>query len=98
MPDQIQFWRAGEWTMVYLNGELETYGEHYHADEWLQGRCGVVVIEDQDSCSVPDGHSPLHLLAEAEANMELRQERKAEAARLRKQAETLRERARELEK
>lgn len=67
--DDIQFWQAGDWTMVYLNGELVVHGDHYHADEWLQERCGVVVVYDDHSASLPDGRNPVHLLAEAEENM-----------------------------
>lgn len=89
VADDIQFWRAGEWTMVYLNGELVMHGDHYHADEWLQQRCGVVVVVDDDSASVPDGFHPVGLLAEAEENLRTAAEVKAEAERKREQARAL---------
>lgn len=89
MTDDIQFWQAGEWTMVYLNGELVCHGDHYHADEWLQQRCGVVVVYDDDSASVPDGHHPVHLLAEAEENRSTAKELKLAAERKREQARQL---------
>lgn len=89
MADSIEFWRAGEWTMVYLNGELVCHGDHYHADEWLQKRMGVVVVDDECNASIPDGHRPVHLLAEAEENMRLANERKEDAQRKREQARAL---------
>lgn len=89
MTDDIQFWRADEWTMVYLNGELVCHGDHYHADEWLQARCGVVTVDDDDNASIPDGHHPLHLLAEAEENRKT-------AAELKRAIEAKREKARRL--
>lgn len=94
--DEIEFWVSGEWTMVYLNGELVTYGDSYHADEWLQERCGVVTVNDDASSSVPDGHNPIRSLAEvraAEAEREtLKREafkKRAEAAQLIAEAEKL---------
>lgn len=98
MTDEIEFWQAGEWTMVYLNGELQRAGDHYLADEWLQQHFGVVVVDDPDSCSVPDGHHALKLLDEARESLRLDQERKEQAAELRRQAEELCERAKDLEK
>ena len=89
MTDDIQFWQAGEWTMVYLNGELVRHGDHYLADEWLQERVGVVIVQDDDHASVPDGHHPVHLLAEAQGNRALAEERRTGAARLREQAAAL---------
>lgn len=77
--DEIEFWQAGEWTMVYLNGELQWAGDHYLADEWLQERCGVTVVEDEDSVSVPDGHNALETLDEARAALDARAARHAEA-------------------
>lgn len=89
MNDSIEFWRSGEWTMVYLNGELVKYGDHYHADEWLQGRCGVRIVDDERGACIPDGHNPVELLAEAEQNMRTAEE-------LKLAAEAKRERARAL--
>jgi hypothetical protein len=86
VADDIQFWRAGEWTLVYLNGELVVHGDHYHADEWLADRCGVVIVDDDENSSVPDGHRPVRLLAEAEENRRTAAGLKAEAERKREQA------------
>lgn len=71
--DSIEFWQSGEWTMVYLNGELVKFGDSYHADEWLQERYGVVVVQEPeaDAC-IPDGLNPFKTLAEAKAEVQRR--------------------------
>lgn len=84
--DEIEFWQAGEWTMVYLNGELVCHGDHYHADEWLQQRAGVKVIEDGGNFSVPDGHHPVQKLADVYAAMDEAAERTCRAEEIRRQA------------
>jgi hypothetical protein len=43
---KIEFHVDGEWTAVYLDGELVRVGDHYLADEWLQERAGVKVVCD----------------------------------------------------
>lgn len=89
MSDSIEFWQSGEWTMVYLNGELVMHGDHYHADEWLQERCGVVIVDDEKGACIPDGHNPVRLLAEAEENMRTAKELKRAAEAKRDQARAL---------
>lgn len=89
MTDEIEFWKAGEWTMVYFNGELVCYGDHYHADEWLQKRCGVKVVQDDASFSVPDSHHPIEDLAEVKAAMDEADQRVKRAEALRRQAADL---------
>lgn len=52
----IEFWRHGDWTMVYKDGRLEQAGDHYLADEWLQSLCNVVVVDDEaGDCMDSDG-------------------------------------------
>lgn len=75
--------------MVYLNGELVVSGDHYHADEWLTERFGVVVIDDEEGDCIPDGHHAVQLLAEAEEN-------RATRLTLEQAAEAKREQARQL--
>lgn len=96
MADKIQFRLSGEWTMVYLNGVLVKYGDHYQADEWLQERCGVEVVDDEAGICIPDGHHPIELLAEVEENERAAAEvkeradaKRAEAARLLAEAEEI---------
>jgi hypothetical protein len=79
VSDSVQFRRSGEWTMVYLNGQLQLAGDHYHADEWLQEHCGVEVVDDEAGLCIPDGHSALRTLAEVEA-AELEYARRSEVA------------------
>lgn len=89
MSDEIEFWQAGEWTMVYFNGELVCYGDHYHADEWLQRRCGVKLVQDDASFSVPDGRNPLKSLAEVRAAMDQAADRTRRAEAIRAEAAAL---------
>lgn len=95
--DEIEFWQSGEWTMVYLNGELVKYGDHYHADEWLQEQVGVRVVEDDAGFSVPDGRNPIEDLAEVKASMDAAAERSAAAERKRAEARALLEEADQIE-
>lgn len=95
--DEIEFWQCGEWTMVYLNGKLVKYGDHYHADEWLQEQVGVRVVEDDDGFSAPDGHNPIKDLAEVKANKIAAAERDAAAERKRAEARALLEEADRIE-
>jgi hypothetical protein len=92
---EIQFWRSGEWTGVYLNGTLVRYGDHYLADEWLQERHGVKVI-DSDAW-VPDGRSPLRTMAEVVAEEDRRAALRIRAEGLRRQANDLAAEAERLE-
>lgn len=87
LGDEIQFWRAGEWTGVYVNGKLARHGDHYLADEWLQERCGVKIV-DSDAW-VPDGVQPFITLAEVENEEERRAALKIQAEGLRRQAEEM---------
>lgn len=96
MADEIEFWQAGGWTMVYLNGELVRSGDHYLADEWLQERAGVVVIDDETNASVPDGHNPVTTLAEARVNRDAHRERMRQAEEMRVRAAALLAEANEL--
>lgn len=86
--DKIEFWQAGEWTMVYLNGQLVTHGDHYLADEWLQEYVSVTVVQDDDGgkFAMVDDHTPHRRLADAAAAREAAEDRKARAEKLRAQA------------
>lgn len=97
MADDIQFWVVGEWTMVYLNGELQRAGDSYLADEWLQQRCGVVTVYDATGDCMADDRTAHPALSTAIANRDARQERTKRADELRRQAEQLMNEAKELE-
>ena len=90
MSDSIEFWQSGEWTMVYLNGELVKYGDSYHADEWLQERCNVVIVQEPEAnACIPDGHNPFKTLAEAKAEEQRRADAKLDAEAKRAKARQL---------
>ena len=97
VADDIQFWQAGEWTMVYLNGHLVVHGDHYHADEWLRERCSVVVVQDDGNASIPDGHTPVRQLSEARLNLARKQNNLHYADELRAKARALMTEADQLE-
>lgn len=88
MADDIQFWRHGDRTIVYLNGDLAQSGDHFDADEWLQSHVGVTHVDDRDGFCM-DGHAVVTTVEEAFA-------RKAEAKRRRENAEELRRQAQEM--
>ena len=89
MTDKIQFRRVQDWTVVYVNGQFAKAGDHYLADEWLQERCGVEVVDDDAGLCIPDGHNPLKTLAEVEAAELDLAERQERARRLREQGAEL---------
>lgn len=84
---EIQFWRSGEWTGVYVDGNLVRSGDHYLADEWLQARYGVKVIDSDDW--IPDGRNPLADLDAVEAETARRERLRAVAQEKRDQAASL---------
>lgn len=86
---EIEFWRSGEWTMVYHNGELVMAGDHYHADDWLQGLCGVTVVEDDAGVCIPDGRNAIKTLTEVKRREDERLVRLREASEKRQAAEEL---------
>jgi len=97
MSDHIQFRQSGEWTMVYLNGELVRSGDHYLADEWLQEHVGVEVVYDEAGICIPDGHNALRTLAEVEEAERAAAVRAEAAAKKRAEAQRLLAEAEEIE-
>lgn len=94
----IQFWRSGDWTMVYEAGKLVRAGDHYHADEWLQERMGVTVVDDEAGVCIPDGHNALKTLDQVMQAQRDREARMARAAEKRQEASQLLEEAAALER
>lgn len=90
---EIEIHRLDEWSGLYLNGELQVHGDHYHADEWLYDRFGVKVVEDSRGWLLPDGSTPRQTLAEVYAARDERERAKAEAARLRAEADEIERKA-----
>lgn len=93
LSDRIQFRRYGEWTMVYLNGKLIRAGDHYLADEWLQQRYAVEVVDDDKGLCMTNLREAVPTLAEVEAIERRDAEAIAEADRLRDEARKLLDRA-----
>jgi hypothetical protein len=97
MSSTIQFWRSGDWTMVYEDGRLIRAGDHYLADEWLQERVGVTVVDDEAGVCIPDGHHALESLDEVMAAQRALEDRREGAAAKRAEAVRLMEEAAALE-
>lgn len=97
MADEIEFWHSDQWTMVYLNGELQLAGPHYLADKWLQARFNVRCVEDDEGYCIPDGKHALESLAEVRAAMRADEERVVAAAAKRAEARRLLIEAEEIE-
>lgn len=96
--DQIEFWVVGEWTVVYLNGDMIRAGNSYLADEWLQEYVGIKVVDDTRSLCLPDGRNPVRDLDQLRVIEEQADARAALAAEKRAQAEALLAEATQLEK
>jgi hypothetical protein len=84
--------------MVYEDGKLIRAGDHYLADEWLQERVGVTVVDDEAGVCIPDGHHALPTLAEVMEAQRAREDRLANAAEKRQQASRLLDEAAALER
>ena len=58
--------------MVYLNGDLQMAADSYHADEWLQERYGVEVIQDDAMVCMLTDHTARKTLADVHAEADRR--------------------------
>jgi len=94
---KIEFWRSQDWTMVYEDGQLVKSGDHYLADEWLQAKMGVVVVDDEAGVCIPDGHHAIASLAEVMERVRERHARLDEASDKRAEAKRLLDEAKALE-
>lgn len=92
MPD-IEFHVADEWTAVYLDGKLQTVGDSYLADEWLQGYVGVKVVQVVQDDAFMRGGSSSNTVAKTLDELhdyQLERDRKlAQAQKLRDEAQDL---------
>lgn len=96
--DQIEFHQSDGWTAVYLNGQLQRVGDSYLADEWLQERVGITVVDD-DAFLLGQGTKAgvAPTLDEVHQFTETRQEKVTRAAELRARAADLLTQASELD-
>lgn len=86
---QIEFHRSGDWTAVYVGGQLvKEPGDHYHADEWLRDRIGVIVV-DESPFLLPDGRTARPTVAEVDVERERRKKLLGRSAELRAEANRL---------
>ena len=93
---EIEIWRYSEWSGLYLDGELQVYGDHYHADEWLYQHFNVKIVDD--SAWLKDGDSePYTRLSEVREVVAKRQHDLAEAKRLKSEVEELQARIKRLD-
>jgi hypothetical protein len=90
-------YHSGEWSALYVDGELVKYGDHYLVDEWLASHLGVEDLYNDDFL-LPDGRTVLSTLHEVEVRTADREARLSAAEELRAQAEVLRRKAEDLEK
>lgn len=85
MTDQgrsiVRYVGSGEWSALYVDGELDRIGDHYRIDERIAELLGVEVREGAegsdflrggDGVARTGGPSPAQTLAEAEAYTEER--------------------------
>lgn len=95
----IRYTGSGEWSVLYVNGQLDTYGDHYLIDERIATIFGVQE-EDTDHWYRGDGGRDFAIPQTVEKAEEWRREDRdaAEKAKtLREQADALLQRAKELE-
>ena len=94
----IEIHYAGDWAALYVNSELVVVGEAYVAEGKAFAILGVTCVQDDAFMrgqTQRDGVA--RNLAEVAAYRERREQRKAEAARLRAEAERLLDEARTLD-
>lgn len=87
---QIEFHEEGEWTAVYEDGKLVRVGDSYLADEWLQAKFGVVVVQDDAFMRGQNQREGVaQTLDEVREYREAREARRARVAELRAEADRL---------
>lgn len=97
-PGRIEFHTEGEWTAVYLDGDLVRVGDSYLADEWLQSFVGVKSVDDDAFMQGQNQYDGVaNTLDEVAAYAAERQQKRDRAATLRAEAERLEAEAKELD-
>jgi hypothetical protein len=90
-------YRSGEWSALYMDGDLVRSGDHYLVDDWLSEYLKVEEIYSDDFLH-SDGRTIYRNLDGVQAATTAREERQAQAQRLRLEAAALVQQAEELEK
>ena len=96
-------YQTGEWSGLYIDGYLDTYGDHYLVDERM-GELLQVEYRDSNSWLDDDKRFPIQKLAEveerelqAQADLDYAAQWRAKAAELKAEAEELLEAAARVE-
>lgn len=86
----VEIHEAEEWAAVYLDGQLQTVGDAYLADEWVREHFGVITVQDDAFMRGQDQRSGVaKTLEEVRAYQDARDTRRARAAELREEAARL---------
>lgn len=99
-PHVVLYEGSDEWSALYVDGTLDTVGDHYRSAERIQQLFEVVVIQSDDfllgnqSATRDQVAKNLHIVNRYHRDLE---DRKARAAQLREEAAALLEQAKELE-
>ena len=70
MPIYERF-HVSEWSALYVDGELDTYGDHYLVDDRIAALLGVEDC-DSDAWLLEDGRTPRTTVEEIEIEQERR--------------------------
>jgi hypothetical protein len=99
-PAQVVLYQgSGEWSALYVAGQLVQYGDHYLSEEAIQTFYEVETRHSDDFMRGGDGHeNVLRTLEEVEKNTIDRLGREERAAALRAQADQLRDEADRIER
>jgi hypothetical protein len=81
---------GGEWAALYVDGNLNTVGDSYLAEEWALELCGVTIVQDPAFMRGQTAASGVaQTLADVAAYARDREARQADADRLRAEAARL---------
>lgn len=97
---EIELHRStGEWSALYVNGNLAVVGDHYLCDEMIHKMFGVKVVDEDAFMRGQDNKADevAKTLDEVREYTDARDRRASEAERLRAQAKDLIDKAKELE-
>jgi len=90
----VKYEGSDEWSALYVDGKLDTVGDHYHATERIEQLVGVKVIQNDDFLRGGNYRADVApTLEDLNLYVRERERREAEAARLRAQAAELRAQA-----
>jgi hypothetical protein len=89
MSSKIYYrYRDGEWSALYVDGNLAVVGDHYRTDDFLAEELGVNEVYSADFLT-PDQRGALPTLEQVRAVTQIREAQAEEANKLREQAAML---------